>query len=238
MSTVTLTLLKPRYAPWGLLTDEETPRMIVWLTEEDPVQEVDSLLLSDWDVARILQSDQAGIIHQEGINDVQLVSAEPQTPDGVNGAVPIPSSIAPKVAPHEMVMDVTQLMRQEAERAKQFEQKVQSRYPKLDELLSTPANQLKKQLKELAKGRTPVSFFQEARKKEQLGKDRKTVISVLTDIIQAKINAVGVDGQANMHTGQTTLSDAYYDMIEEFEEEEEEEILTPETGVFSENLPG
>jgi len=220
MSTVTLTLKNPRYAPWGLLTDEETPQMIVWLTEEDPVKKIEATLLTDWDVVRIKQSEAADIIVAEGLESVKLVTEEAKVR---SAGAPISTPVQSKVSSSNTIMDVTQLMRQDADRAKALEERVKSRYPKLDELLAMPAHKLKKELKELAKDGTMVSFFQEARKKEQDGKDRKTVLSVLTDIIQSKINAVGLDGRASTQTGQTALSEAYYDMIEEFEDEEEEE---------------
>ena len=237
MSTVTLTLINPRYAPWGLLTDEEKPQMIVWLTEETPSQEVEKILLSDWDVVRIKQAENAQIISVIGLDDVGLINEEDETEE-VEPCVPIAASKTPAVADSQTIMDVTQLMRKEAEKAKALEEKIKGRYPKIDELLAEPAYKLKKELKELAKGRTLVSFFQEARKKEIEGKDRKTVVSVLTDIIQAKIAAVGMDGYTNGTTGQTSLSDAYYDMIEEFEDEDEEEdVISSDHSTFSENLP-
>lgn len=225
MSTVTLTLRDPKYAPWGLLTEDEPPQMLVWLTLEEPINEIDSAMLSDWDVVRIIQSRNAGILEATGLEGFESVSDVPKVPKATS--VPIVSPIRPKVASSETIMDVTQLMKKDAVRAQALEDRIKGSYPKIDKLLALPAHTLKKELKELAKGRALVSFFQEARKKEMAGKDRKTVVSVLTDIIQAKINAIGIDGQQNMQTGQTMLSDAYYDMIEEFEDEDEDSVESP-----------
>ena len=226
MPTVTLSLLNLRHAPWGLLTDEEIPQTLVWLTEESPVSKVESEMLTDWDVTRIIQSCQAKIISAEGLEGYESISETPNIPRATS--VPITSPLRPKVASSETIMDVTQLMRNEAKKAQVLEEKIKASYPKIDELLSMPATKLKKELKELAKGRTLVSFFQECRKKELEGKDRKTVIAVLVEIIQTKINQVSIDGKPGGHTGQTALSNAYYDMIEEFEDEDEEvEITVP-----------
>lgn len=221
MSTVTLSLTNARHAPWGLLTEEEQPQMVVWLTEEQSTQDIDSAILTDWDVSRIIHSRDAGILEVKGLENYESISQETKVPR--SSAVPIVSPVSPKVAPSETIMDVTQLMRQEAERSKVIEEKIRNRYPKINELLSMPAHKLKKEIKSLAKGVAPISLFQELRKKEIEGKDRKTVIAVLTEVIQSKINAVGIDGRPGMHTGQTALSEAYYDMIEEFEDEDEPE---------------
>ncbi len=215
MSTVTLSLVNIRHAPWGLLTDQEPPEMIVWLTEENPSAEIDSIMLLDGDLIRIDQSWNAGIINVSGLKSHNEMTV-PSIPKSVSA--PIVSPARPKVSPSETIMDVTQLMRKEADRAKVIEEKVKSRYPKIDELLVLPAFKLKKELKTLAKSQITVSFFQECRNKEINGKNRKTVIAVLVEIVQAKISAIGLDGRS----GESSLSNAYYDMIEEFEDEETE----------------
>jgi hypothetical protein len=220
MSIINIHLISPKDSPWGLLTNEDNPRTLVWLTAENPDAEIDSLMLTELDIRCIQQGKLIGVIEADGIEEIDKIQSGSRAPK-VNNIL-IPSSVRPQVAPSEVVLDVTQLMRKEVKRAQALEEKIKDRYPQIDDLLAKPANQLKKELKDLAKGSTLVSFFQECRKKEQNGKDRKSVIAVLVEIIQAKINAVGIDGNANARTGQTFLSDAYYDMIEEYEDEDEE----------------
>jgi hypothetical protein len=221
MSTVTLTLIKSKYAPWGLLTEEENPRMLVWLTEESPEAQIDSMMLTYGDISRIQQSKSAGIIDASGIDEIDQLPSTSTIPPTISTPVPIQNE--PKIAPPEVVMDVTQLMRQEAERAMALEKRIMESYPEVDKLLAKPAYGLKKELKRLAKGNTSISFFQRCRKNEQEGKNRKSVIAVLVEIIQAKINAVRADSRPGGYTNQTSLSSAYYDLIEEFEDEDNEE---------------
>jgi hypothetical protein len=219
MSTVTISLTSPRYAPWGLLTDEEHPQTLCWLTEMHPTAHLDSEILTDWDVKRIEHSCLSGVVTVDGLD----FPGDPRKPASHIMTVPVGNSVQSKVQPSETIMDVTALMRQEAQRAEAIKERIVNRYPVLDEVLELPANQLKKKLKEMAKDPNCLpTFFQEARKREMIGKDRKTVITLLVEIIQSKIAAQSVDGRANRGTGQTVLSDMYYDMIEEFEDEDEE----------------
>jgi hypothetical protein len=240
MPAVKLSLTNQRHAPWGLLTDEEHPRTLVWLTETNPSGEVDSILLTDWDLSRIYQSEAAGIIAVDGLENPYTIPSgiDPNEKDPrINPVVQIDQIVAPKVQSSETIMDVTALMREEAKRAELIKSKINNSYPKIEGLLAQPAHSLKKELKSLAKDQVMVSFFQACRAKELEGKNRKTVVAVLVEIIQAKIAAVGVDSRGNSQTGQTALSDAYYDMIEEFEDEEDDEEDPSTKELFSRDLP-
>jgi hypothetical protein len=220
MSTVRLSLLDFRYAPWGLFTDTEKPEPFIWLTQDSPVGETDSSFLTDQDLDRIYQFFVMGALSIEGLklveeNEVELPPEPPQVPIQDSGYSP--------VADAQTIMDVTNLIRNENKRHEEIiQKKMEASYPEIKKLLSMNAGPLKKELKKMAKTTPSVSFFQECRKKELSGKDRKTVIAVLVEIIQSKIAVINMDGRAGTHTGQTALSEAYFDMIEEYEDEDED----------------
>ena len=217
MSLLTLSLINTRYAPWGLLSDDEPPRQIVWLTEMQPTASVDSALLSNWDRQRIQQSYDAHIIVVDGLDN-----PNPEPKVDSSRVMPVGQEAPSKIADPQTIIDVTQLIREEAEKEQQLKDRVLSSYPSLDTILALSAGKAKKQLKELAKTIPSVSFFQEARKKEMSDKNRKTVIAVLVEIVQAKINAVGLDASKALVGGQNGLADAYYGLIEEYEDEDED----------------
>lgn len=218
MSIVTFSLRNLKHAPWGLLTEEERPQPIVWLTEMNPIDQIDHSFLSESDIIRAKQGEAQGFIIVEGLSPEFKLSQAPKYVE----TTPILSQPESKLASQETIMDVATLIKEENERAKEIEKKVVSRGPKVEEFISLPAHKLKKEIKRLAKEGTYISFFQACRTKEVSGKNRKSVIAVLIEVIQAQIAAIGVDRVASKHSGQTILSNAYYDMIEEFEDEDKE----------------
>ncbi len=220
MSTVTITLTHLRYSPWGLLTDEEHPQTLCWLTDLQPTAYIDSEILTDWDIQRIHQSYLGGVVSVVGLD----FPGDPRKPSSSSiQTTPIDQTVHSRVQSPEMIMDVTALMRQETQHAEAIKQRLTNRYPVIDELVILQANQLKKKIKELAKDPNCLpSFLQELRKKEMSSKNRSTVVALLVEVIQAKIAAQGVDGIGNRNTGQTALAELYYDTIEEFEDDDEE----------------
>jgi hypothetical protein len=223
MSIITLRLLNEKYAPWGLLTDEPQPRTIVWLTIAEPEGNIRSEILSDWDLSRIMQGKNLGIISVDGLNFPQqeTINSEPQMNiDEVVSAAKSTTSYSQKL-PSSEVLDVTKLLREESEKSKEIAETVSQGYPEVDVILKLPANKLRKKLKQMAKENFSISFFKNCKKKEERGKSRKTVIALLVDIITAKIAAIDVEGKYNVYTGKTSLDDQYYDMIEEFDDEED-----------------
>lgn len=225
MATITITLRNTKYAPWGLLTDEEHPRTIVWLTAENPVCEIDSGYLTDWDLVRIQESVRNGFIDASGVEELEIVTIQQSTDPSSKfkgNTVPIDSKPEPKDIDQNMIMDVSALMREQIKKSEEANKAVDSGYPKAAEILQQKAPDLKKALKELAKTGAPVSLFQDCRRKETQGKNRKTVIAVLLDIIKTKIDLVAENGHRSAQYGQSKLADIYFDQIEEYEDEEEE----------------
>jgi hypothetical protein len=217
MSIITLRLKDKKYAPWGLLTDEPQPRTIIWLTELEPEGYIDSETLTDWDISRIIQS-----VNQEVITQSGLFLPEPESKQNVldssdlsNIVSSINANVASKIMPSAEVIDVTNLLKEQINNSEETVMRVQDGYPEVDNILKLPANQLKKRLKKMAKKSFSISFFKNCKKREEEKKNRKTIIAILIRIIQAKIAAIEVDRRFDSYSGQTTLSDQYYDMIEE-----------------------
>jgi len=213
--TVTFQLTEARFAPWGLFTDTEKPAPFVWLSDEHTVGRVSRNHLSESDIIRIRADVRSGLIIVTGLEDGPEVPPPP-------GPTPVAVPLNPP-----LVMDVAQLMHKEMAEGKRFEERLKRGYPKVDEFLDRPAHVVRKELKSAAKKGITLPFFQSCRKGELAGKERKTVIRLLTEIIQRKVAAVGATGATNRVTGQSLLSDAYFDMIEEEEEEDSAEEASP-----------
>jgi len=209
MDFVTLKLKDFSQAPWGLFTDEFPPQPLVWLTEVNSNAKIARAALTDTDIKNIWSGQCTGVITSEGL------FLEEKKEESVQDTA------------QSKIFDVSELMRQEDQQTARKKQFLENKYPNLDEILALPASKLKKKLKEMAKSAT-VPFFQEAKRREEGNKDRKTVIAVLVEIIQKKVTAVGLVGSVNAVTGESMVADTYYDMIEEFEDEDEDvEIKEP-----------
>lgn len=61
-------LTQPKYAPWGLLTESEPQRIIIWLTEAKPVGTVRKASLSPGNIEAILSSEREKVIRQRGLS--------------------------------------------------------------------------------------------------------------------------------------------------------------------------
>jgi len=216
MSLVTLTLTNNKFSPWGLLTEGEYPQPIIWLTEDNPTAQVLYDHLSKGDLIRIMQGVLSKMIVAEGL--------EIETPKPVIPQIPsFPTKERKsKVADKETTMQVLSQMAKEKGQYEELKKRLTHRSSEVEEILKLPAHKVRKRLKECAKGNYTVQFFQSCRRVEEEDKDRKTILALLVDLIQAKIAAVHVD-RVGTQTGQSALSSAYYDMIEEFEDEDEEE---------------
>ncbi len=214
---LTFQIASPKFAPWGLFTESDKPEALVWLPSHLAKATVERAYLSEGDLQRAIADMRLGIITIEG-----LINDEVPEPIGVQApAVPDPED---KEEKKNLVLDVAALMEKERlngeARAKVIQQ---DPYPKLKELLKLPAHKLRRALKEEAVKNPSVQFFQAAKKAELEGKDRKTIVALLVEIIKLKLAAVHVEGRRDARTGLSSLDEAYYGEIEEFQEEDEDE---------------
>lgn len=92
---------------------------------------------------------------------------------------------------------------------------LQKQNPIVAQTIDQPANKAKRALKILARGRIPFSVFKLCLEREEKGKNRKTVIALIRKIMQRKIASTQTEESA---PGVPSLSDAYYDSLEEEEE--------------------
>jgi len=206
MDTVTFELKDFSQSPWGLFTEEFPPQPFVWLTEISPTAEIYRSSLSQRDIENIWLAQSLGVISTEGLFIEEDLKAKEQVDNT-----------------QANIFDVAELMRKENQSSAKKKHFLDNKYPGLDTLLALPAPKLKKELKQMAKT-AAVSFFQEARKREETGKGRKTVLAVLLDIIQKKVEALGLAKSVNSMTGESMVSDIYYESIEEFSDEDKEEV--------------
>jgi len=225
MSNVVVSLLNKKFAPWGLLTDEPKPRILLWLTETDPSGEIDSELLSLTDIERLSQGFIRRIIDIQGLEDyIRMPTTSFDERSEAPHIPPLPETVS-KPASNETVFDVMALIKKEEELSKVhasiLKKKVEAQAPDVEKTLSMGGKLLKKKLKELAQKDLDIFFFQACKKQEETGRKRSSVISVLTDIIKSKMTAIELLGRA----GQEKLDKLYYEQIEEFPEEDTEIII-------------
>ncbi len=208
MSEVTFTLIKENYAPWGLFAESAPEQIVVWLTPENPVCLIDSILLSETHIEISRHSQAAGIISITGLPDENKDSFE---------ALPKSEPVS------QFAQNLVGLMKKDIEVGNEQKFKALAGNPEVDKVLSMPVGKLKKELKRIAKEDSPASFFRECRSKEAEGKNRKTVIAVLVDIIQKKIKSSEHQVRSHFPGFRDVISEQYYNSIEEYEDEDEDE---------------
>lgn len=90
-------LVQMKHAPWGLMTEEEHPRIILWLTEDEPRGQINRRFLTPHNIEAILRSSEAGIVRQSGLS-----RQSPQMDPSAFG-------ISPEVA--KKILDMADLLR-------------------------------------------------------------------------------------------------------------------------------
>lgn len=215
MSTITISLSDKRFAPWGIFRKAYVARAIksipvIWLTEDLPEVEIEKEALLPSELQNLISAAQYGYILVSGMDIPPLV---PMT---------APTLTQTPVSPIANILDVTSLFLKEEEIIKESAVPRGVVYPQIDELLSKPAATVKKEIKSLAKKGVSISFLNECRSKEENGKARKTILSLLLDLTKEMVASVGVDSRVDKMSGRSLLSETYYSLIDESDDEEEE----------------
>jgi hypothetical protein len=194
---VTFKLKNMNYAPWGIFLDDPTlerPIPVVWLTSVTPTGSCDKDLLSEEDIKRISASIRAGIVEVEGIEALDDVK-----PMVLNGAL---------IGRHSMQNQLNSGMNQDQ---------------KVTALLEKEENDVIQELTHFATSGTNLAFFTKCRKAELAGEQRYKILKFLNTVIEDLMDAIEKAGnRVDQFTGKSKLSDAFFEMVEELTDGEEE----------------
>lgn len=213
MSTITITLRSLRHSPWGLLTDGPRPQPIVWLTSEDPTKSVDSSLFSESDIDSLLRFEGAEIISVEGLDIPESLPSQLS----LQPSLPTENQFL-SVTDKQTNVEVSTLTQKELSHSEEVRESLKNQDPDVSELLALHAYEIRKRLKVMAKGSYGPRFFQAVRRSEMKGKNRKTVVALLAEIVRGKIAEVGLERGFRDYK---SLSDTYYDEIIEYPEDDD-----------------
>lgn len=187
-----------RRAPWGIFGSGPKPVPLIWLTEVDPMKEFPSRLLGEANLAQIVEGVMLGYLGVEGLGIDIPLPPEPVYPE-IGRPLPIDRTVP--VVEEQGDNEETAVFTGIAEIT-----------------LKKKASLLKKELQEQF-SRYPAEYFQICRSLENRGKGRKSIVKLLTDMIQAKISSV----TETSRQAEEKLTDFYSMLIEE----EEEEVTLP-----------
>ena len=199
-SIVTFELIDLSQSPWGILSQGNKPMPIVWLTEYDPIAKVEASHFTLADLNRIRLYANAGIIRVEGLPSEEEAPTRPIYPQPISTEVPI--------------FDANALLNVGDADETDGGERLGLRRSKTEAFLDRNANEVKEELKMLAKRDASVAFFTDCRKLEIEGKQRKTVLSLLTRIISAKVEHANNPDPKMKPGARRKLEDSYYDAIE------------------------
>jgi hypothetical protein len=115
-------------------------------------------------------------------------------------------------------VEVSTLTQKELSHSEEVRESLKNQDPDVSELLALHAYEIRKRLKVMAKGSYGPRFFQAVRRSEMKGKNRKTVVALLAEIVRGKIAEVGLERGFRDYK---SLSDTYYDEIIEYPEDDD-----------------
>ena len=222
MSKVIIKLKHIKFSPWGLFREVSTPfgdiiaEPLLWVTEVSPVDEIEKSALGEAEIQKIISGHLQEKI--EILGGIEIDKPQEELPSEVP-----PPSPPPVLSREQLIMDVSSIIEKEKEVKERFESLSLRRPTQIEEFMSQKAHLVKKELKKAAKTGASLRFFKECRDYEEAHSNRKTVLSLLVEIIQRKVAIIGVDKVIDRQSGHTVLDDSYFDLIEEEEEPDDEE---------------
>jgi hypothetical protein len=218
--------LKPKFSPWGLLKETKNyfgqviTEPIVWLTPNEPYQEVDREILSNEDIERIIRAHQVGILKADGLDIYNPFGLDKKETSWIR---PEQKQITPKER-IEMVQQVSRTIKlEENAKAKIKEDLNLGLERQAESFVNRKANIIRKDLKAVIGKDLNLPFLIKCRDVELREKNRKSVLSLLVELIETGIAGITTDRCIDKSTGYTDLDMLYSQMIvEEFDESEED----------------
>jgi hypothetical protein len=200
--TIEIELTSKRFAPWGLLTDEERPRVLIWLTEDNMKGTLDESIIAYSHQQQLQKEQQLGHIRVKGSSFLEESL--------------IPASVD--------IFEVAEQVQQEMKTPEPSEVEEMYKEVEVRPFLGRKAHEVVAELKENKE--LTLEFLKACKEEEEYGKRRKTVIKTLVNSIEEKLSLQTRIGRVvDRNTGITSLEKHYEDMI--IEEEVEIEIENP-----------